>query len=253
LAERIDILRNNSARYQPAVYKTHALPSKLEIRHDAKYIIIVRNFVDAVASLKPFLHNHGSTFKDMWGGFPPQAGTELSSLDEEHFENYVLNDMGGGAGMMEVFLENFVRGWWKYRRHPNVLFMHYLDRLRTPHSEISKIASFIGIKLSEDELSSIVMHTSFDYMKKYSSKFNIEHILDPYKEKGLVANDVRFIAADLVCVGSARNGSAELPSSLVKNIEKTLESKFGRQVSAWIQRGGPLPDVDIEPIEPAVK
>jgi hypothetical protein len=245
MKERIEVLQNASKKYEIAAYKTHIHPPDLHVRANAKYIIGVRNFLDAIASLKSFVRNHGIHFKEMWGGFPPQAGTMPTATEDEDFEKYVLQDMGGGVGMMEIFLTKFVQTWWSYRKNKNVLLVHYADRLNDPRRETLRVAEFLNVTLAESELDHIVSHLSFEYMKTHSDRFKIAHILDVYKERGLVAENVEFIATHLVCEGPKRRGSTELNPRLVRKINEIVLEKFGPEISKWIQSGGPVPDMEL--------
>jgi hypothetical protein len=47
-------------------------------RPAVKFVAMVRNGLDVVASRIPFHEAHSAQFRSMWGGFPPRAGTEAT-------------------------------------------------------------------------------------------------------------------------------------------------------------------------------
>ena len=106
LEDRIRLLKETASRYPFAIYKTHSSGIQLAVRGDAKYIICVRNAVDVVASLFPFLRNHDVGFAKMWGGFPPQAGEPEAPTDMALFEHQVLKDMGMASPLSTFFSFN---------------------------------------------------------------------------------------------------------------------------------------------------
>jgi hypothetical protein len=203
----------------------------------------VRNFVDAVASLKPFLRDHGRKFADMWGNFPPQAG--MPEPEDMNYERYVLEDMGGGKGQMEVFLVEFLKAWWPFRKANNVIFVHYADRVRSHRDEIERISKFIGIDLLAEEVDLVADHTTFASMRAQSDRFSIRHIFDDFIAEGKVPKDVVFVEGTMVHSGPVRQGSEELTPSLTFKIETKIDEIFGVEIANWIRQGGELPDVDL--------
>ena len=241
MQERIEILNNASKKYSLSVYKTHLKPPMLKLRSDAKYILIVRNVEDIVASLKPFLQSHSPVFAKMWGGFPIQAGMSIDAISKSEYENYVLNDMGGGQSQLDVFVLDFLRGWWPYRNHSNIMFVHYHDLLTDFGSQLERLASFMGIHLSPDEMTLIEHRISFDFMSKHRSRFNLQHILDASKARGKVPADVFFLSGQLMDRGPSRSGIRELDDELVKKIRLRTNKVFGQKIANWVENGGEFP------------
>ena len=57
------------------------------------------------------------------------------------------------------------RTWFEHRQLDNLLFVHFADLLADPRGEIARMAAFLGIELSEAELTRVVEATSFASMK----------------------------------------------------------------------------------------
>merc|ERR1712151_814246 len=82
-----------------------------------KYIAILRNGMDIVASLCPFLASFTDEWRKLWGGFPPKLKTK-----EECFS--LMIDLSPNL----IFA--YAKNWWKFRKEPNVLLLHYSDLKR---------------------------------------------------------------------------------------------------------------------------
>jgi len=247
LAERIEVLKNISNRYPFAIYKTHDGPPLYKFRKDIKYIVGVRNLVDVAASLKTFFHNHGKEFAKMWGGFPPSAGATLWS--DEEFEKFFLKDDGSGKGGFIKYGFDVYKAFWPYRHEPNVLFVHYSDRLKDDRTQIKKMADFVGVKLTEEELDKVTKASSFSEMKKQESKVNLLHLFDQFKAKGLIPEDVFILTAEdgpkFLSKGPGRKGEQEVRESMIEGVGEAIRSVFGSEIAQWIKTGGPLPDVEL--------
>jgi aryl sulfotransferase len=240
LDERIELMKASAKGYSFAVYKTHARPPDLKVRPGARYIVVIRNFIDTAASAKTFVHSHGKEFAKMWGGFPPQAGKQFD-LTEAEYTQYVLEDMGGGKGQLDIFMLDFLRAWWPLRHLNNVLFLHYSELVHARREGILRISRFLKTPLSDVELEAVVHHTAFEYMKEHASRFNLEHIHDAFKDKGLVPRNMRFIEGSLVSEGPRRNSSRELQASLIRAIRHRTERALGRRLAGWVMDGGDVP------------
>jgi len=246
MEERINILTRYHDVYPFSVYKTHFAPPILKLRDDSFYIIGVRNPLDAVASLKPFLRNHNPKLAAIWGGFPAEAGKPSGPNEDETFENVILNDMGNGKPMLNVLITDVLGLWWPYRKHKNVLFVHYNDRLKDHKGEIDRMARFVGVNLTADELDAVAEQTTFAAMKKVSHKFDPHAIFDEFKARGKLPKDVDSMIKDLVNVGGKRDAKTELSLEFVAKIKAKLLREFPAEVVEWFINGGhALPDVEV--------
>lgn len=87
-------------------------------------------------------------------------------------------------------------GFWEQRHRDNVLFMFYEDMVKDPVAAVKKVATFLGQKLTDEQVMKIVVETSFDKMKNDPS-CNWEFLADtgfrakdstPFMRKGKVGN-----------------------------------------------------------------
>jgi hypothetical protein len=191
-----------------------------------------------------FGNNFDPQFARIWGSFPVNAGSkEVTNISL--FAHEFLVDVGGGRSLVDMWVLDLVEGFWKLRNEPNVLFFHYKDRVTKSSQVVERIASFMGVELTPEELKMIVDKTSFEEMRKEAHKYDICKVYDEFKQTGKFPKEVKGMVSELVNVGSARNGGKELPEWFVKNITTHVEKRFGKTIADWIQNGGELPDVDL--------
>lgn len=67
--------------------------------------------------------------------------------------------------MYDIYF-GYVRAWWPYRSDPNVLFMHYSDVRKDLKKWVSKIAKFVEVDLTSDELDLVTQRCTIEHMRK---------------------------------------------------------------------------------------
>jgi aryl sulfotransferase len=55
--------------------------------------------------------------------------------------------------------------WWSVRHRPNVLLLHFADLKADPDGEIARLAAFLGLEPSADELARVIEVTTFSQMR----------------------------------------------------------------------------------------
>jgi hypothetical protein len=244
MEERIRHLNVASSRHELNVYKSHACPPAVPVRDDIKYIVIVRNPFDVAASGREFFANHGKKFADMWGGFPPTAG-EDTLMPEDEWEKLLLSDRGDGKSIVDSLAVDILRNWWPYRNRTNVLILHYADRLRDDATQVKRMAEFLHLNLTSNEIQSVVDQVKFSEMKKVQEKVQMRYIFDEYKDKGLIPRDVFLLRTDtkgsMLQRGPNRSGNDELSIQFRERFQTTLEKSFGPKTLEWYMKGGRLP------------
>ena len=114
---------------------------------------------------------------------------------DSFWRKYVAGDLEFGN-----YMDHLV-GWWPRRNDKNVLFLKYEDMKKDLESTISKIASFIGINLSDDIITKIAYFTSFEQMKddntvNYSWREYYQKEGAPkFCRKGIVGDWKNFLSA----------------------------------------------------------
>ncbi|CAL8071678.1 unnamed protein product [Orchesella dallaii] len=169
----------------PRVMKTHLpydfLPSNCG---DGKIIYVTRNPKDVVVS---YYH-----FAKM---FTPLS---FAGSFEDFLEKFEKNELPYGPFFDHI--ESYVR----HREDSNLLIVTYEELSKDPRDVIKKIAAFLEKPLDEEDVQKVVMHTSFESMKK-NSAVNYEHWDDlgfrnknesKFMRKGKIGDWRNFIAPD---------------------------------------------------------
>ena len=148
--------------------KTHLPVDALVFSRNAKYLYIARDGRDVVWSM----YNHHANANDGWydalNNTPGRVGPPIEPPPEsvsQYFDEWLERN----GHPFWPFWENIV-SWWAIRELPNVYLLHFNDLKEDMTGEIRKIAEFLDIPINEEKWDDILLHCSFDYMKKHSSK-----------------------------------------------------------------------------------
>lgn len=171
-------LEQANAMPSPRILKTHLpihlLPPSF-IEKNCKIIYVARNPKDNMVSYYHFQRMNKAL---------PAPGTW-----EEYFENFLTGKVCWGSWY------DHVRGWWEAKDQHRMLYLFYEDLKTNPKREIQKLGEFIGKRLDDKVLDTIVHYSSFDVMKQnpmanYSSvpiEF-MNHSVSPFMRKGAVGD-----------------------------------------------------------------
>jgi aryl sulfotransferase len=164
-----DAMTNDRRR----AFKSHGAPPELPYvapgaGPDVRYLVVVRNPDEAVASFRPFIASHSDEFFALWGVDP-------SGIVGPDFATYFAG-MGSHALVPRIF--GFLAEWWPMRNEPNVMFVHYADLVREPEPSIRRIAEFLGFAVADDRWPNIFEYTSFGWMKANEDKFELRSVAD---------------------------------------------------------------------------
>lgn len=209
-------------------FKSHALPGTVPYFAPGegpavKYVVIVRNPEEAVASFYPFINAHADGFFAAWG-VPREAVVGGS------FAEYFA---GIGSHGITPWIFGFVAGWWALRDQPNVLLLHYRDMVADHEGSVRAIADFLGIDPPADQWAKILEYTSFSWMKAHEDKFEARTVSNPtLLDPGAMIRKGRAGAA------SEDGITPELAAAIagIGGQILTDEAAF-----AWAYSGGPLP------------
>ena len=113
---------------------------------DTKFIIVNRNPKDVLVSYYYF-YRMNRNLGDFQGYF------------DDFFELAKMNMIAQGDWF------DWVLSWWEERDNPNVLIMTYEEMSRDLPKAVRKVAAFLGKAPSDDDVSKICGHVSFDNMR----------------------------------------------------------------------------------------
>jgi aryl sulfotransferase len=132
------------------VIKTHTPLHALKYREDAFYVTCGRDPRDAFLSSL----DHGDN-SALPGGPETPPDRNLAFAAALDFE--------GRRSLSGLF--DHVASFWKYRAMPNILFLHYNDLSDDLEGEATRLAKFLNIARSTQEISALVRAARFDAMR----------------------------------------------------------------------------------------
>jgi hypothetical protein len=169
----------------PRTVKTHF---PLDVVKDAilvqkvRCIYIMRNPKDAMVSLYHFyrMNEFLGMFRGTWDDF-----FEMIMVDRLVYGN-----------VFDHYLS-----WWRHRHLPNLLIVRYEELLRQPKKEVTNVAGFCAVELTDDVIENIVQATRFDAMRKnpqtnYSLVPVLHADVSPFMRKGISGDWKNYFSAD---------------------------------------------------------
>lgn len=132
------------------VIKTHTPLHALKYREDAFYVTCGRDPRDVFLSAVDQGYNE------------TRPGAPQRTIDRDKLFAAAL-DFDSGRNISGLF--NHVASYWRHRTLPNILFLHYNDMSDDLEGETARLANFLGIECSPDEIRALVDRASFDAMR----------------------------------------------------------------------------------------
>lgn len=164
-----DIAAGLEAQVHRRFVKSHLPLDGLPWRDDTSYVILGRDPRDIFMSLL----NHYGAYKDIALAVLNDDGNPGAPIPAYDGDVRTLWRRWIGEGWFEweqdgwPFWSAFhhLETWWSVRDRPNVLLLHYGDMKADPTREIARLAAFLRIDLSPDQLAAVVEVSSFDRMR----------------------------------------------------------------------------------------
>ncbi|XP_022186789.1 luciferin sulfotransferase isoform X1 [Nilaparvata lugens] len=148
-----------------------------------------------------------------------------------YFHHCVL--MEGYTGKFEEFAELFLNnslcfapyasnilGFWERRNDPNILFIRFEDLKKDLPSVIRKTAKFLNKDLSDEQVSRLSEHLSFESMKN-NRAVNYEEVVEINKKFKLIEADGCFMRS-----GKVGEWKAKMSPQLIDRFDKWTEKYF---------------------------
>ena len=133
------------------VIKSHLPADAIPITPGAKFVAVTRDPADCAASAYHFFR--GLVFGPSMP--PPDVWLDFFASDQANFGRW----------------DRFTASWYEKRDLPNVLFLTFEEVKQDNLGTIRRLADFMGVTLSEDDLECVADVTSFQAMKKINHKF----------------------------------------------------------------------------------
>jgi len=147
--------------FKRRVFGTHATADRLDIERiknkKVKVVYVVRNPKDTLVSMFNFLKK-----------LPPFQKEPMSALVSNGFSVFYQHYMNGEIpidGSTKGYL-HAIKTWHKIREELGIYFIYYEDLKKDFRGEVTKLAKFLEVDLSEEKLSEISDKCTIDSMKK---------------------------------------------------------------------------------------
>jgi aryl sulfotransferase len=138
------------------VIKTHLPRTLVPFVPQARYVACVRDPKDVCVSGYHFMRAL------VWGPLAPSVEHWVTSMFSDHSPYPWAEHLAG---------------FWAVRNEPNVLFLTYEGMRKDPASAVRKLADFMRVALTAEELQSVIHQSSFDEMRRADGKFEPGQIL----------------------------------------------------------------------------
>mmetsp|Transcript_16773 Transcript_16773/g.40104 ORF Transcript_16773/g.40104 Transcript_16773/m.40104 type:complete len:378 (+) Transcript_16773:86-1219(+) len=228
--------------YPFRIFKSHYSPKVLPVGREGgnkiKYMAMVRNGLDMAASFTNFYSAHTPEFRSLWGGFPPFIPEEAMSADEPP---PAVKDILPG-GLLSVAYWGYLKEWWPYRNDPHVILLHYSNLRKDLKTNVAKIAKFLEVDLTNDQLDVVSKRCSFEHMKERAVLF--KYLLPLNRDKLWdVEKDHLMAVGSMTKEGRLGTGGSLFSKNVVAQWNKAEEDEFGHDPAMlkWAREGGEFP------------
>ena len=177
--------RHLAAQNHRRFIKSHLPLDGLPYHPQVKYVVVARDARDVFMSL----WNHYSNYTDGlmerlnntegWSGEPfPRVPESIHRC----WRDWISRGWFGWETEGWPFWSNLhhTQTYWNYRALENVLLVHYSDLLTDPGGQIQRVADFLDIRISAEELGVTVRLSSFDSMKTLFKKHDDEQLREAF-------------------------------------------------------------------------
>lgn len=159
------------ARQHRRFIKTHSPLDGLPFYPQVKYLVVARDTRDVFMSLWNHYSSYTEPFYNLLNEAPDRPGAPLPRCPEDihvFWQSWISRGWFDWEQEGYPFLGHMhhTQTWWNYRHLDNIQLFHYADMLADPKGEIKRIATFLGIEVSDETLDTIIQTTSLSAMRK---------------------------------------------------------------------------------------
>jgi aryl sulfotransferase len=164
------IMQRTAAQQHRRFLKTHLPLDGYPYRPDVSYIYVGRDLRDVFMSLWNHYRNHTPAFFDIVNNPDTLVGEPLPPCPGDikaYWDQWVSRGWFDWEhdGYPHWSASHHAQTWWDFRHLPNILFVHYADLLADPTVEIQRVADFLELEVTPENLGRVVEAVSFKTMK----------------------------------------------------------------------------------------
>ena len=169
--ERIDIIEAQQHRRS---LKTHLALDGLPFYPQVKYIVVARDVRDVFMSWWNHYSNYTDEMYERTNNLPGRVGPPLPRCPEDihlYWRQWI------SQGWFEWEIEGYpqwgnmhhTQSWWNYRHLDNILFVHFNDLLADLPGEIKRVATFLNIAVTAEDVEAVEQAVQFDVLRQQAT------------------------------------------------------------------------------------
>eukprot|EP00170_Pyropia_yezoensis_P006037 contig_24566_g6056 len=205
--------------------KSHLPLDALPYSPDLKYIYIGRDARDLIWSM----HNHHTSLLPealaALNALPGRVGPPMGPAPTDPVA-YWRDWMDGDGAPWWPFWSH-TRAWWAARSLPNVLLLHYADMLADLPAAVRRVAAFLAVPVTPEDVATITERCSFAYMRA--------HAADVVPGGG---HAFRGGAEAFIHKGTNGRWRGMLSEEDVATYEARAVAELGDDCARWLREGG---------------
>lgn len=218
---------------------SHLPLNSLTYFKEVKYILVARDPRDVFMSL----YNHYSNYSEMMfsllnsdvhgqkliGGALPPCPSDI----HEFWKNWISKGWDDDEEEGYPFWANLghTRSFWRFRHLPNILFLHYSDMLHDQCAAIKKIAEFIEVPISEEDVKRVYEATKFSTAKK-------EAVQSDEKAGERKGDFFKGGNSSFIFKGTNGRWKEVLTAEELEMYEKKKNAVLTPDCAEWLEKGG---------------
>lgn len=158
--------------------KTHLALDGLPFYPHVKYIVVGRDPRDVFMSLWNHYTSHTPDYYRFLNELPGLVGAPFPPAPgdiHEFWRSWISQSWFSWEHEGYPYWGNMhhLQTWWDYRRLDNILLVHFADLLAEPFQEIRRIAGYLDIPASDEQIASVVQQTSLTAMRARAEQHDV--------------------------------------------------------------------------------
>ncbi len=165
-----EVIAEIEAQTHRRFIKTHLPLDGLPFFPQVKYIVVARDARDVAMSLWNHYSNYTDAIYESLNNAPNRVGPPFPRAPEdfhEFFRDWMTRSWFEWESEGYPYWGNLhhTATWWAYRDLENMLFVHFADLLANLPSEIQRIAKFLDLAVSDDDVQRIAQKVTLAEMR----------------------------------------------------------------------------------------
>jgi aryl sulfotransferase len=165
-----EVLRLLENQHHRRFIKTHLALDGVLYYPQVKYIVVGRDPRDVFMSMWNHYSSHTSDFYAFINGLPDRVGDPFP-LPPADIHGYWRDWITRGwfeweqEGYPHWGTMHHFQSWWNYHHLPNILLVHFADILANTPQQIRRIADYLDIGATDEQIAQIAQQTSLTAMR----------------------------------------------------------------------------------------